>query len=163
MKRQELSPNRQAVQSVVLVRGRSGGTDPSAGPRRLGRALAAVHLLPREKENIVLGGAVRPRMGSSNSASAAVGRRAEAGGSNGPRLRLGKVQLQKLAGETGLRIVVCHFPPGAGKGNKIEHRLFSCISQSWRGKPLISFEVIRPRLVYLAPAVEAALRRHVAR
>jgi len=56
MKRQELSPNRQAVQSVVLVRGRSGGTDPSAGPRRLGRALAAVHLLPREKENIVLGG-----------------------------------------------------------------------------------------------------------
>jgi len=78
MKRQELSPNRQAVQSVVLVRGRSGGTDPSAGPRRLGRALAAVHLLPREKENIVLGG-VRPRMDSSNSASTAVGRRAEAG------------------------------------------------------------------------------------
>jgi len=56
MKRQELSANRQVVQSAVLVRGRSGGTDPSAGPRRLGRALAAVHLLPREKENIVLGG-----------------------------------------------------------------------------------------------------------
>ena len=162
MKRQELSANRQVVQNAVLVRGRGGGTDPSAGPRRLGRALAAVHLLPREKENNVLGG-VRPRMDSSNSASAVVGRGAEAGGSNGPRLRLGKVQLQKLAGETGLRIVVCHFPPGAGKGNKIEHRLISCISQSWRGTPLISFEVIRPRLVYLAPAVEAALRRHVAR
>jgi hypothetical protein len=56
MKRQELSANRQVVQSAVLVRGRGGGTDPSAGPRRLGRALVAVHLLPRDKENIVLGG-----------------------------------------------------------------------------------------------------------
>ena len=67
---------------------------------------------------------------------------ADAGGSNGPRLRLWKVQLQKLADETGLRIAVCHFPPGTSKWNKIEHRLFSFISQNWRGKPLISFEVI---------------------
>jgi hypothetical protein len=63
MKRQELSANRQVVQSAVLVRGRSGGTDPSAGPRRLGRALIAVHLLPREKEDIVLGGRDAPENG----------------------------------------------------------------------------------------------------
>jgi hypothetical protein len=67
---------------------------------------------------------------------------ADAGGSNGPRLRLWKVELQKLADEAGLRIAVCHFPPGTSKWNKIEHRLFSFISQNWRGKPLISFEVI---------------------
>ena len=67
---------------------------------------------------------------------------ADAGGSNGPRLRLWKVELQKLADETGLRIAVCHFPPGTSKWNKIEHRLFCFISQNWRGKPLISFEVI---------------------
>lgn len=67
---------------------------------------------------------------------------ADAGGSNGARLRLWKLELQKLADETGLRIVVCHFPPGTSKWNKIEHRLFSFISQNWRGKPLVSHEVI---------------------
>jgi transposase len=67
---------------------------------------------------------------------------ADAGGSNGSRLRLWKVELQKLADETGLRIVVCHFPPGTSKWNKIEHRLFSYISQNWRGKPLRSFQTI---------------------
>ena len=67
---------------------------------------------------------------------------ADAGGSNGPRVRLWKLELQKLADETGLRIAVCHFPPGTSKWNKIEHRLFSYISQNWRGKPLISYEVI---------------------
>src|SRR5450755_2289878 len=67
---------------------------------------------------------------------------ADAGGSNGPRLRLWKVELQKLADETGLRIFVCHFPPGTSQWNKIEHRLFSYISQNWRGKPLRSFETI---------------------
>jgi transposase len=67
---------------------------------------------------------------------------ADAGGSNGSRLRLWKVELQKLANETGLRIAVCHFPPGTSKWNKIEHRLFSYISQNWRGKPLRSFETI---------------------
>jgi hypothetical protein len=67
---------------------------------------------------------------------------ADAGGSNGSRLRLWKLELQKLADETGLRMVVCHFPPGTSKWNKIEHRLFSYISQNWRGKPLRSFETI---------------------
>ncbi len=67
---------------------------------------------------------------------------AAAGGSNGARLRLWKVELQKLADETGLRILVCHFPPGTSKWNKIEHRLFCHSSQNWRGKPLRSFETI---------------------
>jgi len=67
---------------------------------------------------------------------------ADAGGSNGARVRLWKVELQKLADETGLAISVCHFPPGTSKWNKIEHRLFSFITQNWRGKPLISHEVI---------------------
>jgi hypothetical protein len=67
---------------------------------------------------------------------------ADAGGSNGYRLRLWKVELQKLADETGLEIAVCHFPPGTSKWNKIEHRLFSAITQNWRGKPLISHEVV---------------------
>jgi transposase len=67
---------------------------------------------------------------------------ADAGGSNGSRLRLWKAELQKLANETGMRIAVCHFPPGTSKWNKIEHRLFSYISQNWRGKPLTSFQTI---------------------
>jgi len=67
---------------------------------------------------------------------------ADAGGSNGYRLRLWKLELQKLADETGLEIAVCHFPPGTSKWNKIEHRLFSAISQNWRAKPLVSHEVI---------------------
>ena len=67
---------------------------------------------------------------------------ADAGGSNGYRLRLWKLELQKLADETGLEIAVCHFPPGTSKWNKIEHRLFSAISQNWRARPLVSHEVI---------------------
>jgi transposase len=67
---------------------------------------------------------------------------ADAGGSNGVRVRLWKVELQKFANETGLRITVCHFPPGTSKWNKIEHRLFSFISQNWRGRPLRSHEVV---------------------
>ncbi len=67
---------------------------------------------------------------------------ADCGGSNGNRLRLWKAELQRLADHTGLTIQVCHFPPGTSKWNKIEHRLFSFISQNWRGKPLISHEVI---------------------
>ncbi len=67
---------------------------------------------------------------------------ADAGGSNGYRLRLWKLELQKLADETGMEIAVCHFPPGTSKWNKIEHRLFSAISQNWRGKPLVSHEVM---------------------
>src|SRR3954463_10010642 len=67
---------------------------------------------------------------------------ADGGGSNGSRVRLWKVELQRLADETGLEISVCHFPPGTSKWNKIEHRLFSFVSQNWRGKPLVSHETI---------------------
>lgn len=67
---------------------------------------------------------------------------ADGGGSNGSRVRLWKVELQKLAEELGFPIQVCHLPPGTSKWNKIEHRLFAFITQNWRGQPLISHEVI---------------------
>ncbi len=67
---------------------------------------------------------------------------ADGGGSNGTRVRLWKVALQALADEIGLWISVCHLPPGTSKWNKIEHRLFAHISMNWRGRPLISHEVI---------------------
>jgi hypothetical protein len=67
---------------------------------------------------------------------------ADCGGGNGNRTRLWKAELQKLADETGLTVRVCHFPPGTSKWNKIEHRLFCHISQNWRGRPLISYQVI---------------------
>lgn len=67
---------------------------------------------------------------------------ADGGGSNGYRLRLWKWELQKLATATGLTISVCHLPPGTSKWNKIEHRLFSFISQNWRGKPLLTRSTI---------------------
>jgi hypothetical protein len=67
---------------------------------------------------------------------------ADAGGSNGPRVRLWKWELQRLANRTGLALTVCHFPPGTSKWNKIEHRLFSYISTNWRGQPLVSLAVI---------------------
>ena len=67
---------------------------------------------------------------------------ADAGGSNGYRTRAWKAELAALAAQTGLDIMVCHFPPGTSKWNKIEHRLFSAISMNWRGRPLTSHEVI---------------------
>lgn len=67
---------------------------------------------------------------------------ADAGGSNSYRSRLWKVELGKLAAETGLAVTVCHFPPGTSKWNRIEHRLFSQISLNWRGRPLVSHEVV---------------------
>jgi hypothetical protein len=67
---------------------------------------------------------------------------ADSGGSNNPRTRLWRYELQRLADTTGLRIRVCHFPPGTSKWNKIEHRMFSFVSLNWRGKPLESLEVI---------------------
>jgi hypothetical protein len=67
---------------------------------------------------------------------------ADCGGANSNRVRLWKTELQRLADATGLRIIVCHFPPGTSKWNKIEHRLFSFMSLNWRGKPLESHEVI---------------------
>jgi hypothetical protein len=63
---------------------------------------------------------------------------ADGGGSNGSRVRLFKIELQKLADETGLILQICHYPPGTSKWNKIEHRLFCHITQNWRGKPLTS-------------------------
>jgi hypothetical protein len=67
---------------------------------------------------------------------------ADCGGSNGPRVKLWKRELQRFANETGLRITVNHLPPGTSKWNKIEHRLFAFITQNWRGKPLVSYQVI---------------------
>ena len=67
---------------------------------------------------------------------------ADAGGSNGPRTRLWKWELQQFANRTGLTITVCHYPPGTSKWNKIEHRLFSHIAMNWRGKPLVSLAAI---------------------
>jgi len=67
---------------------------------------------------------------------------ADSGGSNGSHTRLWKTELQRLADETGLRISVSHFPPGTSKWNAIEHRLFCHITQNWRGRPLVSLEVI---------------------
>jgi hypothetical protein len=67
---------------------------------------------------------------------------ADAGGSNGHRVRLWKVELARLAQRIGLDITVCHFPPGTSKWNKIEHRLFSAITSNWRGRPLTSHEVV---------------------
>jgi hypothetical protein len=67
---------------------------------------------------------------------------ADGGGSNGYRLRLWKLELQKFADETEMPITVCHFPPGTSKWNKVEHRLFSFISSNWRGEPLRDYETV---------------------
>ena len=67
---------------------------------------------------------------------------ADAGGSNGWRLRLWKWELQRFADDTALALSVCHFPPGTSKWNKVEHRLFSFISSNWRGEPLRDYETI---------------------
>src|SRR5205807_10232108 len=67
---------------------------------------------------------------------------ADGGGSNGSRNRLWKIALQELVDETGLKISVCHFPPGTSKWNKIEHRMFCHITKNWRGRPLTSRAVV---------------------
>jgi len=67
---------------------------------------------------------------------------ADAGGSNGYRLRAWKVQLARLANETGLEMTVCHYPPGTSKWNRIEHRIFSFLAMNWRGRPLTSLRTI---------------------
>jgi hypothetical protein len=67
---------------------------------------------------------------------------ADGGGSNSSRSRLWKIALQELADTTGLVLNVCHFPPGTSKWNKIEHRLFCHVTQNWRGKPLVSHDLI---------------------
>jgi hypothetical protein len=80
---------------------------------------------------------------------------ADGGGSNGSRIRLWKLELQKLADDLGLAITVCHLPPGTSKWNRIEHRLFSFITGNWRGKPLISHQVIVQHLPAWHQGVEA--------
>ncbi len=82
---------------------------------------------------------------------------ADAGGSNGHRSRAWKLELQRFADDTGLRIRVSHFPPGTSKWNKIEHRLFCHITQNWRGKPLRTFETI----IDLIGATQTATGLHV--
>jgi len=67
---------------------------------------------------------------------------ADNGGSNGSASRLWKLELQGLANETGLKIKVCHFPPGTSKWNKIEHRMFCHLSENWRGRSLLSHQVV---------------------
>jgi hypothetical protein len=67
---------------------------------------------------------------------------ADCGGSNGARVRLWKRELRLLAEELSIAITVCHLPPGTSKWNKIEHRLFSFITQNWRGRPLVSYQTI---------------------
>jgi transposase len=67
---------------------------------------------------------------------------ADAGGSNGHRVRLWKIELARLATETGLEITVAHYPPGTSKWNRIEHKMFSYISMNWRGRPLVSYRTI---------------------
>jgi len=81
---------------------------------------------------------------------------ADSGGSNGARLRLWKWERQKLTAETGLHLSVSHFPPGTSQWNKMEQRLFSCISQNGRGKPLLSHEVIIQLIA--ATTTQAGLR-----
>jgi DNA-binding phage protein len=81
---------------------------------------------------------------------------ADGGGSNGSRVRLWKHELQTLANELGIEITVCHLPPGTSKWNKIEHRLFSFITQNWRGRPLVSYLTIVQLIA--ATTTEAGLK-----
>jgi len=89
---------------------------------------------------------------------------ADGGGSNGRRSRLWKVQLQQVADQIGLRISVCHFPPGTSKWNKIEHRMFCHITKNWRGRPLVSRAVVVNLIANTTTeaglAIQAALDLH---
>ena len=89
---------------------------------------------------------------------------ADSGGSNSARARLWKVELQRLADQTGLHITVCHFPPGTSKWNKIEHRMFCHITTNWRGRPLTSEQVVVNLIAHTTTAnglkVHARLDRH---
>ena len=83
---------------------------------------------------------------------------ADGGGSNGYRLRLWKLELQKFVDELGFPVTVCHLPPGTSKWNKIEHRLFSFITQNWRGKPLVTHQVIVSLIAATKTATGLAVR-----
>ncbi len=88
---------------------------------------------------------------------------ADGGGSNGVRCKRWKQELPRVADETGLALAICHLPPGTSKWNQIEHRLFAHITMHWRGKPLVSSEVIVPLIRHTTTTtglrVEAELDR----
>lgn len=86
---------------------------------------------------------------------------ADCGGSNGVRVRLWKRELQTLANELGIDITVCHLPPGTSKWNKIEHRLFSFITQNWRGRPLVSYQTIVQLIAATTTDTGLKVRREV--
>ena len=86
---------------------------------------------------------------------------ADGGGSNGYRLRLWKLELQALVDELQFPVTVCHLPPGTSKWNKIEHRLFSFITQNWRGKPLATHQVIVNLIAATTTKTGLAVRSHV--
>jgi hypothetical protein len=86
---------------------------------------------------------------------------ADCGGSNGVRLRLWKRELQVLADQLGIAITVCHLPPGTSKWNRIEHRLFAFITQNWRGKPLVSHQVIRQLIANTTTATGLSVACHL--
>ena len=83
---------------------------------------------------------------------------ADGGGSNGRRCRLWKVELQRWADEIGLRISVCHFPPGTSKWNKIEHRMFCHVTENWRGRPLVSRQVVVKSIGHTATKTGLTIR-----
>ena len=113
------------------------------GPTKAGSALASPTTRPNLRwRAFAVGGA---RWGSPFTPRPKARRlliTADGGGSNGYRVRLWRVQLQKLADEIQMTVQVCHFPPGTSKWNKIEHRMFCHITQNWRGRPLVSREVV---------------------
>jgi hypothetical protein len=86
---------------------------------------------------------------------------ADGGGSNGYRLRLWKLELQGLVDELGFPITVCHLPPGTSKWNKIEHRLFSFITKNWRGKPLVTHQVIVNLISATTTKTGLTVRSHI--
>ena len=88
---------------------------------------------------------------------------ADGGGSNGSRNRLWKWELQQFADEMGLRVSVCHFPPGTSKWNKIEHRMFCHITENWRGRPLVSREVVVNLIGHTTTRSGLAIRSRVGR
>ena len=110
-------------------------------PTRAGSMSVSI-TIPRPSRSKASGAGGAPWERSAISGATSLLITADCGGSNGVRVRLWKRELQTFANETGLSITVAHHPPGTSKWNRIEHRLFAFITQNWRGKPLISREVI---------------------
>ena len=108
---------------------------------KAGSAWASITTRPRSRSApFVVGGSTWGARGYRAATTLLI--TADAGGSNGARLRLWTWELQQLANRTGLAVTVCHFPPGTSKWNTIEHRLFSHIAMNWRGTPLVDLATI---------------------